>query len=122
LSNQTLKLNLGDPLEYHASFVIVVKEGGDSIHPLDLVSVGRLGVSVKKTPVIASVLNIMEPPKKAQETEMVTVQVQTQLLSEKDVNNLQKFARALQSERFWQEGTKSWKRICYISLEWQGVT
>ncbi len=109
-------------MEYHASFVIVVKEGGDSIHPLDLVSVGRLGVSVKKTPVIASVLNIMEPPKKAQETEMVTVQVQTQLLSEKDVNNLQKFARALQSERFWQEGTKSWKRICYISLEWQGVT
>jgi len=46
---------LGDPLQFHAHYVIIVKFPHEEITPLDLISYGRLGVTVKKTPVLASI-------------------------------------------------------------------
>ncbi len=45
----------GDPLQYHAHYVIIVKFSEEELTPLDVISYGRLGVTVKKTPVLASV-------------------------------------------------------------------
>jgi len=45
----------GDPLQYHAHYVIIVKYCFEELTPLDVISYGRLGVTVKKTPVLASV-------------------------------------------------------------------
>jgi len=45
----------GDPLQYHAQYVVIVKSFKEPLHPLDIVSYGRLGVTVRKTPVLAAV-------------------------------------------------------------------
>jgi len=45
----------GDPLLFHAHFIVIVVEPCEIISPLDIVSYGRLGVSVKKMSVLASV-------------------------------------------------------------------
>ena len=45
----------GDPVRYHAHYVVMVLAEQASIAPHDLVSIGRLAVTVKKTPVYASV-------------------------------------------------------------------
>jgi len=47
----------GDPLQYHAHYVIIVKFSTDELTPLDVISYSRLGVTVKKTPVLASVFS-----------------------------------------------------------------
>jgi tRNA-intron lyase len=45
----------GDPMQYHAQYVVIVCPWKELLSPLDIVSYGRLGVTVKKTPVLASV-------------------------------------------------------------------
>ena len=45
----------GDPFAVHGAFVVVLKEADEPISPLEIVALGRLGVTVKKTPVIATV-------------------------------------------------------------------
>ena len=45
----------GDPLQYHAHYVIIVVSFQFQLSYHDIISYGRLGVTVKKTPVIASV-------------------------------------------------------------------
>lgn len=45
----------GDPLKYHAVFVVIVQPWRGNITARELVSIGRLAVTVKKSPVIASV-------------------------------------------------------------------
>lgn len=47
----------GDTLQYHANFVVIVKGYEEELSPLDIISYGRLGVTVKKTPILASVTN-----------------------------------------------------------------
>lgn len=45
----------GDPLQYHAHYVIIAKQYDAVVFPLDIISYGRLGVTVKKTAVLATV-------------------------------------------------------------------
>eukprot|EP01118_Nematostelium_gracile_P003120 TRINITY_DN13555_c0_g1_i1.p1 TRINITY_DN13555_c0_g1~~TRINITY_DN13555_c0_g1_i1.p1 ORF type:complete len:261 (+),score=44.81 TRINITY_DN13555_c0_g1_i1:59-841(+) len=45
----------GDTLQYHAHFVVIIKGFEEELSPLDIISYGRLGVTVKKTPILASV-------------------------------------------------------------------
>ena len=45
----------GDPIQYHAHCVIIVLPYTKFISPLDVISYGRLAVTVKKSPVLASV-------------------------------------------------------------------
>lgn len=48
----------GDPLQFHAHYVVIVKSEEDKMLPFDLISYGRLGVTVKKTPVIAVIYSV----------------------------------------------------------------
>ncbi|CAB3984397.1 tRNA-splicing endonuclease subunit Sen34-like [Paramuricea clavata] len=45
----------GDPLRFHSHFIVKILPCGERLTGLDLVSVGRLGSTVKKTSVLASV-------------------------------------------------------------------
>ena len=45
----------GDPLRFHSHFIVKILPRGEKLTGLDLVSVGRLGSTVKKTSVLASV-------------------------------------------------------------------
>ncbi len=45
-----------DPLRFHAHFIVIVKLADALLHPLDIVASGRLGVTVKKSTVIATVI------------------------------------------------------------------
>jgi len=45
----------GDPLHHHASHIVTVVEWDKSLAPLDMIAIGRVAVSVKKTAVFASV-------------------------------------------------------------------
>lgn len=51
----------GDPLKYHAVFVVVVHLWQGAITARDLVSIGRLAVTVKKSPVIATLDERAQP-------------------------------------------------------------
>jgi tRNA-splicing endonuclease subunit Sen34 len=51
----------GDPLQFHAHYVVIVKPNNEELSPLDIISYGRLGVTVKKTPVLASVVDETSP-------------------------------------------------------------
>ena len=44
-----------DPERFHAQFVVNIKPWGQEFYPTNIISFGRLGVSVKKAPVLASV-------------------------------------------------------------------
>jgi tRNA splicing endonuclease len=50
-----------DPLRWHAHFVVVVLEWNTPLHALDFVSIGRLGNTVKKSPLLASVSPAGDP-------------------------------------------------------------
>ena len=45
----------GDPLRFHSHFIVKILPLGERLSGLDLVSIGRLGSTVKKTTVLASV-------------------------------------------------------------------
>ena len=45
----------GDPLDYHSHFIVLVKKWDETFSPLHLVTLGRLGVTVHKSSVFASV-------------------------------------------------------------------
>jgi tRNA-splicing endonuclease subunit Sen34 len=45
----------GDPLKYHALFVVIIQPWTTQITARELVSIGRLAVTVKKAPVIATI-------------------------------------------------------------------
>ena len=44
-----------DPERFHAEFIVNIKPWDQRFYPTNLISFGRLGVSVKKAPVLASV-------------------------------------------------------------------
>ena len=46
----------GDPVRFHASYIILIVEETQPIHFLDLVSLARLAVGVKKSAIIATTL------------------------------------------------------------------
>lgn len=43
-------------MQFHAHYVVIVKTNSETLLPLDVISYGRLGVTVKKTPVLATVV------------------------------------------------------------------
>lgn len=45
----------GDPARFHSFFIIVIIPWGKRITPYDIISIGRLGATVKKTAVLCSV-------------------------------------------------------------------
>jgi len=47
-----------DPLQYHAHYIVIVLQSPDvNINVLDIISWGRMGLTVRKSPVIASLDN-----------------------------------------------------------------
>ena len=46
-----------DPLVFHAEFIVSVREFNELMSPKALITFGRLGVGVKKSPVLAAVNN-----------------------------------------------------------------
>jgi len=45
-----------DPLQFHAHYIVIVLQSSDvNIYVLDIISWGRMGLTVRKSPVIASV-------------------------------------------------------------------
>lgn len=50
----------GDPLMYHAAYIVIVVGWEEPLAPLDMVAVGRLAVGVKKATVFASVRHHQE--------------------------------------------------------------
>lgn len=49
-------ISLGDPIKYHAYYIVQVKHSSDRIRGIEISSSARLGVRVKKPLVIATVL------------------------------------------------------------------
>ncbi len=44
----------GDPIKFHAAFIVICKQSKETFPAKDLVSYGRVGTSTKKTVVIAT--------------------------------------------------------------------
>ncbi|XP_069699872.1 tRNA-splicing endonuclease subunit Sen34 [Periplaneta americana] len=44
----------GDPIKFHAQFLVICIDGNDALPATDLVALGRLGTSVRKTVVLSS--------------------------------------------------------------------
>jgi tRNA-splicing endonuclease subunit Sen34 len=44
----------GDPIKFHAQFLVVCIESNETLPATDLVALGRLGTSVRKTVILSS--------------------------------------------------------------------
>jgi tRNA-splicing endonuclease subunit Sen34 len=44
----------GDPVKFHAKFLVICTERSEALSATDLVALGRLGTSVRKTVVLSS--------------------------------------------------------------------
>jgi tRNA-splicing endonuclease subunit Sen34 len=45
---------LGDPIKFHAQFLVICADSNEALPATDLVALGRLGTSVRKTVVLSS--------------------------------------------------------------------
>ena len=49
-----LSFYLGDPVKFHAQFLVICIERDEVLAPTELVALGRLGTSVRKSVLLAS--------------------------------------------------------------------
>lgn len=87
---------------FHAAFVVILRDHDQNLSPLDIVSFGRLGVSVKKSALLASL-----QPKNGKNNSTTTT-VNTNNTNNNNNNN-----------NIFRENDFTVK---YFSIEWLGVT
>jgi tRNA splicing endonuclease len=95
---------------FHAAFVVILREHEEKLAPLDIVSFGRLGVSVKKSALLASLERKQTQTKPQTQTQ---TQSTTQTTTQTSTNNISVTNLDISENEY---------RVRYFSIEWLGVT
>ncbi len=106
----------GDPLEYHASYVVIVKDAEEGVTPLDLISYGRLGVTVKKTPILATLHfnNLHTNTEKTVKNDNNNINI-----NNNNNNDIIPINDPIKTDRATPKCTA---QVKFVSIDWQGVT
>eukprot|EP01104_Vermistella_antarctica_P007241 TRINITY_DN17_c0_g1_i2.p1 TRINITY_DN17_c0_g1~~TRINITY_DN17_c0_g1_i2.p1 ORF type:complete len:244 (+),score=49.50 TRINITY_DN17_c0_g1_i2:522-1253(+) len=104
----------GDPLVYHAHFVIMVRKWADKLTCSELIVFGRLGVTVKKCPVIAGVKDTAHEVENDGGGSLIATTDRFDVTEQCKIGGKELGARV--------PAPSDDQSIIYTAVEWQGVT